>query len=172
MTAGSPLTPSDDSFRKGLDALERRQYQQAISLIQEAIDLERQDASSKNPRMRYLSYLGLALTLAQERSEEGLKLCEQAMKRDFFDADLFCNLGIVYLRNRQKAPAFDAFRKGLALKPRHARIREELERHERREHPFFRALPRGHFLNRMAGQVRFRLRLLLQRFHRAPVTSD
>jgi len=160
---------ADELFRRGLESLDRKQYQQAISLIQSAIEADRQEGASKGPRMRFMSYLGLALNLSQGRSEEGLRLCEQAARRDFFDADIFCNLGIACLRNRQKGPAFDAFRKGLALKPRHARIRYELARVERRGARVFGFLPRNHFLNRTFGALRHRFR---QTFNKAPSFSE
>ncbi|HKN46458.1 MAG TPA: tetratricopeptide repeat protein [Candidatus Polarisedimenticolia bacterium] len=160
-------TGSDEAFRKGLAAMERRTYVEAASFFQSAIDVERQEGT-KNPRMKYVSYLGLALTLASGRSEEGVKLCEQAVRREFFDPDLFCNLGIVYLRMRQKKLAFEAFQKGLNLQPGHRRIREELERYERRSYPVFTFLPRTHPVNVLAGRVRHRLRLL---FHRAAATE-
>ena len=144
---------AEDLFQRALDSLENRQYQQCIALIQSAMELDRQEGSPSS-RMKYLSYLGLALTLSLGRSEEGQKMCEQAASREFYDADLFCNLGIVSLRNRRKKLAFDAFRKGLTLKPRHRRILEELERYERREAPVFSALPRQHFLNVVAGRLR------------------
>ena len=110
--------------------------------------------------MKFVSYLGLALTLSQGKSDEGLKLCEQAVKREFFDPDLYCNLGMVYLRHRMKSPAFEAFQKGLNLKPGHRRILEELERYDHRSEPVFAFLPRGHALNRLAGRLRFRFRSL------------
>ncbi|OLD63958.1 MAG: hypothetical protein AUI47_07835 [Acidobacteria bacterium 13_1_40CM_2_68_5] len=157
--ANTPMTPSETAWRGGVQALERRNYKESISLFQQAIDQERQEGA-KNPKMKLISYLGLALTLSQGKSEEGLKLCEQAVKREFFDPDLYCNLGIVYLRHRMKAPAFEAFQKGLNLKPGHARILDELEKYDRRGEPFFTFLPRGHLLNRMAGRVRYRLRVL------------
>lgn len=148
---------SDDLFRRGIESLEGKHYQQAIKLIQAAIELDRQESTASGVKMRHLSYLGLALNLSQGRSEEGLKLCEQAARREFFDADLFCNLGIAYLRNRQKKPAFEAFRKGLALKPGHRRIKEEMNRLERRSRPVFRGLPRNHSLNVFFGKLRYRL---------------
>jgi len=168
MTEELSLPAAEDAFHKGLEALGRRRHQEAITLFHTAIDLERQDDANKNPKMQYLSYLGLALVLAQGRSGEGLKLCQQAAKRDFFDPELFCNLGIVHLRHRQKALAFEAFRKGLALKPGHRRILEELERHERRGDPVFPVLPRSHLLNRLAGIARHRLRLLFGRGSTTP----
>ncbi len=155
-------TTPEQLFRRAMESLEGKQYQQCIGLLRAAMDLEKQEGNH-NTRMRYLSYLGLALTLSQGRSEEGMKLCEQAAKREFFDADLFCNLGIVCMRNRRRKEAFEAFRKGLALKPQHRRIREELGRYERRERPVFPALARSHFLNVTFGKWRYRLRLMFNR---------
>ncbi|MEK7798603.1 MAG: hypothetical protein AAB297_02140 [Acidobacteriota bacterium] len=157
--ANAPITSSEVAWRNGLQSLERRCYKESIALLQQAIELEREEGS-KNPKMKFVSYLGLALTLSQGRSDEGLKLCEQAVKREFFDPDLYCNLGMVYLRHRMKSPAFEAFQKGLNLRPGHKRILEELERYDHRSEPVFSFLPRGHALNRLAGRVRFRLRTL------------
>jgi len=157
--ANTPLPPSEVAWRNGMVTLERRSYKESIALFQQAIDLERQEGA-KNPKMKYLSYLGLALTLSQGKSEEGQRLCEQAVKREFFDPDLYCNLGIVYLRNRLKAQAFEAFQKGLNLKAGHSRILEELEKYDRRGEPVLSFLPRGHYVNRLLGRVRFRLRHL------------
>jgi tetratricopeptide (TPR) repeat protein len=160
------ITPPDtpeEAFKRGLACLERRTYQEAAAYFQIAIDLERQ-GGSKNGGMKYLSFLGLALNFAQGRSEEGLRMCEQAAKREFFDADVFCNLGVVYLRNRQRAPAFAAFQRGLAMKPRHRRIIEELARYERRSSPVFQFLSRDHGVNVLFGRMRSRWRDLLDRF--------
>ena len=158
--ANTPLPPSEVAWRNGMVTLERRSYKESIALFQQAIDLERQEGA-KNPKMKYLSYFGLALTLSQGKSEEGQRLCEQAVKREFFDPDLYCNLGIVYLRNRLKAQAFEAFQKGLNLKAGHSRILEELEKYDRRGEPVLSFLPRGHYVNRLLGRLRFRLRHLL-----------
>ncbi|MBI1951995.1 MAG: hypothetical protein HYS34_11620 [Acidobacteria bacterium] len=157
--ANTPISSSEVAWRNGIQFLERRSYKESIALLRQAIDLERTEGT-KNPRMKFVSYLGLALTLSQGRSDEGLKLCEQAVKREFFDPDLYCNLGIVYLRHRMKSPAFEAFQKGLNLKPGHRRILEELEKYDHRTEPVFAFLPRGHALNRLAGRLRFRLRSL------------
>ena len=157
--ANTPMAPSEVAWRGGLAALERRSLKESIGLFQQAIDLERQEGA-KSPKMKYVSYLGLALTMSQGKSQEGQKLCEEAVKREFFDPDLYCNLGIVYLRNRMKSQAFEAFQKGLNLKPGHSRILEELERYDRRRDPMLSFLPREHYLNRLLGRVRYRLRHL------------
>ena len=159
----SPPDTAEEAFKRGLACLERRTYQEAAGYFQIAIDMERQ-GGSKNGGMKYLSFLGLALNFAQGRSEEGLRMCEQAAKREFFDADVFCNLGIVYLRNRQRGPAFAAFQRGLALKPRHRRILEEMSRYERRSTPTFPFLSRDHALNVILGRLKARWRSFLDRF--------
>jgi tetratricopeptide (TPR) repeat protein len=161
MPALDPPASPEDAFKRGLACLERRSYQEAASCFQASIDLDRPNQKTSN--MKYLSFLGLALNLAQVRSDEGLKMCEQAAKREFFDPDVFCNLGIVYLRHRQRGPAFAAFHRGLALRPRHRRIQEELDRYDRRSAPVFSFLAREHALNVLGGRLRSRLRALLGR---------
>lgn len=162
MPALDPPVNSEEAFKRGLACLERRSYQEAASCFQYSIDLDSRPGT-KTSNMKYLSFLGLALNLAQVRSDEGLKMCEQAAKREFFDPDVFCNLGIVYLRHRQRGPAFAAFHRGLALRPKHRRILEELDRYDRRSQPVFPFLARGHALNVVGGRLRTRLRALLGR---------
>jgi tetratricopeptide (TPR) repeat protein len=163
MTAIAPPESSAEAFKRGLACLERKTYQEAASYFQTALDLER-TSNQKNTNMRFLSFLGLSLNLAQVRSDEGLRMCEQAAKRDFFDAEIFCNLGIVYLRHRQRGPAFQAFRQGLILRPRHRRIMEEMDRYDRRATPVFGFLRRDHPMNVLAGRIRARCRALIDRF--------
>ncbi|HXI03116.1 MAG TPA: hypothetical protein VNI57_08055 [Candidatus Saccharimonadales bacterium] len=151
------LVPAEQTFREGLGALEAKRYREAAALFQRAMDQENPDGPVKPARLRYGSYFGLALTLAAGRSEEGQKLCEQAVRREFLDADLFCNLGIVSLRNRNKRRAFGAFRQGLALSPQHPRILEQLAQYEKRAELVFPSLPRDHFLNKTFGLLRHRV---------------
>lgn len=163
MSAIAPPENHSEAFKRGMACLERKTYQEAASYFQAAIDLER-TVSQRNTNMRYLSFLGLSLNLAQVRSDEGLRMCEQAAKRDFFDVEIFCNLGIVCLRHRQRGPAFQAFKQGLVLRPGHRRIMEEMDRYERRATPFFGFLRRDHPMNVLAGRIRARYRSLVDRF--------
>ena len=162
MPALDPPANSEEAFKRGLACVERRAYQEAATCFQYAIDLDTRPGQ-KTTNAKFLSFLGLSLNLAQVRSDEGLKMCEQAAKREFFDPDVFCNLGIVYLRHRQRGPAFAAFHRGLALRPKHRRILEELDRYDRRQAPVFSFLARGHVLNVVGGRLRSRLRSLLGR---------
>jgi tetratricopeptide (TPR) repeat protein len=162
MPALDPPANSEEAFKRGLACLERRSYQEAAACFQASMDLDTR-AGQATSNMKFLSFLGLALNLSQVRSDEGLRMCEQAAKREFFDPDVFCNLGIVYLRHRQRGPAFAAFHRGLALRPKHRRILEELDRYDRRSAPVFPFLARGHALNIVGGRLRSRWRALLGR---------
>jgi len=161
---GATEDSSEIAFRKGLEALENRRYREAMSLFQAAMEQESEESKGRKRWMKYASYLGLALTLENGRSLEGMKLCQQAVTREFLDPDMYCNLGIVCLRNREKKLAFQAFQKGLALRPRHPRILEELNRYERRQGLVFSFLSRDHPVNRIAGLARYRLLQFLSRF--------
>lgn len=154
---------AESSFLKGLEALKNRRYTEAISFFQVALDRESMLGTAGASKVKYMSYLGLALTLSQGSSEEGLKICQEAVRRDFFDADLYCNLGIVAYRNRRRALAFKAFRKGLALKPKHPRIIEQLMKYDRRSRRVFSFLPRDHFLNHYGGKIRHSLRSIFSK---------
>jgi uncharacterized protein HemY len=159
----TPPATFEEAYKSGMACLERKTYKEAASYFQTALDLDRVQ-SQRSRNMKCLSFLGLALNLAHGRSDEGLKMCEQAAKRDFFDPDLFCNLGMVYMRHRQRGPAFAAFKRGLTLRPRDRRILEEMARYDRRARPFFPFLPRDHVANVLFGRLRVRLREFLDRF--------
>jgi len=174
MTAQSPMETgataesssiavrSEEMFHQGLAHLKRRDHQQAASCFQQAIELHG-ESPGNSPPMKYFSYLGLALSMDNARSGDAVKLCRKALKREFYDADLLCNMGIVYLRNGQRGPAFAALERGLKLDPNHYRIRQALERSDRRKRPVFGFLSRDHLVNRIAGRLRWRLTELLGR---------
>lgn len=159
-------TPSEECFLCGSNALKNHYYIEAITYFKKAIDLERLE-NPNSACTKYNSYLGLALSLAKDNTNEGLRLCQKAVERDFLNPDLYCNLGIVYARRRQKRLAFEVFGEALALKPGHRRTLDVLARYERRGKVIFPFLPRTHSINRTLGRVRYHLR---QRF--AQQSSD
>ena len=158
-TSTVPSTP-DALFQLGRTSLDKRRYHEALDYLQRAIDMQRLHDPHKD-RMKHLSYLGLALTMTRGRSPEGLEMCEQATEREFYDPDMFCNLGIVYLRNRRKADAYEAFSHGLRLKPDYPRIHEEMVVFGLRRRPTLPFLPRSHPINKVTGRLRHRISTLI-----------
>jgi Tfp pilus assembly protein PilF len=104
---------------------------------------------------RCLSYLGVALAMVEKRILEGEKLCQLAIRREFFQTDFYWNLGRVYLAGGRKDQAVWAFRKGLEMDGTHRPMREALFRLGCRRRPILGFLPRSHFLNRELGKIRF-----------------
>lgn len=146
----------EEHFRQGKIALANGRAVRASAHFHDAIAEE----DAQNPvrrQMRYLSYYGLALSLAYKPKREYVELCERASKEDPFDAELQANLAKVYLLARKKTRALDALVRGIRLDPANGRLRKMLESVDRRRAPLVPALGRDHFLNRTAGRWRHRL---------------
>jgi tetratricopeptide (TPR) repeat protein len=106
---------------------------------------------------RYASYMGLAMVKARVHGKEGLKLCEQAARDGYYDADTFLNLGRAYLESGQRRKARETFLHGLKLDHRHEMLRREVAAMGVRQAPPFSTLPRNHWLNRQTGRILRRL---------------
>ena len=76
------------------------------------------------------------------------------VEMNFFLPECFLNLGRVYLMLRDKEGAHAAFSEGLRFDPGYAPLKAELRKMGKRRAQTFGFLPRGHFLNRVAGKWR------------------
>ncbi len=102
---------------------------------------------------RYLSYLGLSIALVDKKADEAIILCEEAAREVYYDPDLFCNLGRVYLQFGRKKEAFIAFKRGLAVDLDNERIHRQLVDMGIRKPLVFPFLKRSHFANHYAGLI-------------------
>ncbi len=137
-------------FKAGLLLLRRESYREALVAFKAAVAADPDDPV-------YRSYLGLCLAEANGLMGEAIQLCQQAVEEHFYRADLYHNLGRVYLCTGSRSRALDAFRKGLAIDPGNAEIRETMDRIGTRQPPVFSFLSRGNALNRMTGKIRHKL---------------
>jgi tetratricopeptide (TPR) repeat protein len=147
---------SENSFRRGLEAIHRKAFLEALAYFESAVRLARRQSGESVP-MRYLSYYGLCLAVCSDRFEEARALCETAVRGEFYNPDLYWNLGRVCLRSGNRHQAFDSFVRGLRLNPRHAGLIGEIRRLGLRRKPIVRFFPRSHLLNRILGRLRGRL---------------
>jgi hypothetical protein len=138
---------ADELLERGVRLLESRHHKDALRNLKSSYAI---DSGST----RCLSYLGLALALAEKRFREGEELCQLAIRKEFYHAAYYHNLGRLYLAADQKKRAIWAFRKGLEVDRTDARLRTELARMGERARPLVRFLPRGHLVNRTLGQLR------------------
>ncbi len=102
---------------------------------------------------RICSYYGLCLGLVERRYEESLSLCDQALKREFFNPELYLNLARVHLCFGFKVEAIRYLRRGQMIDPANDEIRLKLQQLGPRRRQVLAFLPRGHLLNRCLGRV-------------------
>lgn len=102
----------------------------------------------------FLSYLGCAMARIQGRSSEGLALCEQAVKNEFYQPENWANLAEVLLLCGRRAEAINAVEQGLDIDSSFGRLRLIHRRLGERRRPVVRFLARSNPLNYLLGRVR------------------
>lgn len=144
------------SFRKGLTALDQRRFLESLALFESALNQEERTPNPA-PRMKYLSYYGLSLSLAAGRTQEAAEMCERALSVEFYNPDLYLNLARVYLAAGERRRAHRVICQGLRIEQRHPGLRAEVQKMGLRRKPLFRFLPRNHPLNRVTGRIAARM---------------
>jgi tetratricopeptide (TPR) repeat protein len=143
---------AEDSFRRGLEALHAGRGIEALALFEAALELEKKLGQGR-PQARYLSYYGLCLAREGGNLQEGIKFCREAITLEFFNADLFWNLGRALLAAGRKKEAHLTFLKGLRLQRGHSGITSELLRLGIRRKPVLPFLSRSNPLNVVLGRL-------------------
>lgn len=143
---------AENRFQRGLEALNRGRGLEGLALFEAAIELERQHGAPR-PQARYLSWYGLTLALEGGRVREGVEFCRQAVPLEFYNPELYLNLGRVLMAAGRKREAHDALRKGAALQASHPGIQRELAKLGRRRRPVIPFLDRSHPLNVALGKI-------------------
>ncbi len=106
----------------------------------------------------FLSYLGCAVARTQGRESEGLALCEQAVKVEFYQPENWANLADVLMRCGRRAEAMNAIEQGMDIDAHFGRLREIHLRLGERRRPVVRFLPRSNPLNHLLGRMRAQIR--------------
>jgi tetratricopeptide (TPR) repeat protein len=148
-----PIFPSEIRFKRGLAALAEGNPAGAVEFFRQAITIERQHSVSR-PRMRYVSYYGLSLVLANGPTPEAVRTCERAARLDSYDPELHLNLGKVCLLAGRTTRALAAFERGLKLAPDNYALQAALAEVDRRGRPVLPFLDRSHPMNRWLGKIR------------------
>jgi len=140
----------EEYFDAGMFLLERGKFAEAMVAFKAA-----HEGDTLEPR--YMSYYGYCLAKTGKMPKEGLRLCEQACKREFFRPELFLNLGRVFMIYGNKRKAHLAYRKGLSIERDNRAIINELQSMGVRKKPVFPFLERKNPLNKIAGKILYRL---------------
>jgi len=138
---------AEELFVRGSELFERGEMQEALTHFRAA---HHRDATNA----RYRSYFGVCLGLAERQFEQGRDLCRSAVKQEFFNPDLYCNLARIHLAFGFKSEGVRFLRRGQMIDPANVSIACELRSLGLRESPVLQFLPRRHALNRWLGAAR------------------
>ena len=109
-----------------------------------------------------LSYYGCLLAIVEKKPKEGIKICEDAIKKldnsmpfgaEFFYPAFYLNLGRAYLKGNRKTEALKAFQKGLQNDPESHDILWEMKKMGTRKKPVLPFLSRSNPINKYIGML-------------------
>ena len=100
------------------------------------------------------SYLGYGIARYQRQIKEGIRLCEHAVKTQFYHADNHLHLARVYMLSKNRKGATEALAQGLALDPRHEGLRALKSERGYRRKPVLGFLRRDNPVNKALGRIR------------------
>jgi tetratricopeptide (TPR) repeat protein len=147
-----PEHQANTAFTRGLTAVDRGRYLEALALFETSMELTQRGGNP--PPVKYLSYYGLCVAMASTRLHEAHDLCATAVHADPSDPDHHLNLGRVHLRMGDREQAFESFVRGLRVDRRHRGLIDAIGALGFRRRPIVAFLGRRHPLNRMLGQLR------------------
>ncbi|HEV2231970.1 MAG TPA: tetratricopeptide repeat protein [Terriglobia bacterium] len=137
-------------FKDGMDALGNNFPRQALVHLKNAVDLDK-----TNPF--FLSYLGLVIAMVDGNFIEAEDLCDEAVRKQRTQPELYLNLAEVYRLAGKKEDAIDTLITGLKLTKQDARLAGALKKMGMRQPPVLTFLDRGNFLNVQLGKLRYKV---------------
>lgn len=139
----------DELFEMGMEALHEKRYADAVHYLQRAVDGQRSP--------EYLSQLALAVAHEKHDIKAAVALCQEAIRMDPRNPELFLRLGVVYLIADNRKDAIRTFRLGLRVGKSPA-INRWLQILGHRQPPVLPFLSRSNAVNRYLGKLRGKMR--------------
>ena len=118
---------------------------------------EQDERQGALPALVY-SYLGYGIALLQQRRQEGIKLCQHAVKLEFYQAENYVNLARTLLLAGQRRNAVRAVADGLKIEPDNPQLLALRGEVGVRKRPVLSFLNRSNPLNLLLGRLRHALR--------------
>lgn len=139
-----PTESSKEQFNIGLKYLKEDKADQALKAFEKAYKEDKEDPY-------YLSYYGMCKAMRAGEIGLGLELCTRAIKKEFFKAEFYLNLGKVYMYAGNKKGAIKVFLKGLKFDPNNEEINKYLIELGFRSKPVIPVLTRTNPVNKFLG---------------------
>ncbi len=132
-----------DTANRGIELAKAGLYTDALTVF------DRNLAFTQSPIA--MSYYALCLATAEGFHDKAVSLCLMAAEKEFYNPDIYLNLGRVFLVNGEKSVAMKSFKKGLGFDTTHKDIVAEIRRLGLRRPPVVSFLPRKNAVNRLLG---------------------
>ncbi len=136
-------------IESGMELARNGQYEEALGVF------ERDLCFTQNPTAT--SYYAVSLARVEGNYDKAISLCLMAAEKEFYNPEIYLNLGRVFLMNGQKSVAVRAFRKGLKYDNSNMRLLDEIKRLGVRRRPVLAFLPRQHVVNKYLGKLAGRM---------------
>jgi tetratricopeptide (TPR) repeat protein len=137
----------------GIAATDRGEYAAALQLLNAVYK-----AAPPEKLPRGLSSYGLCLANVERKHKQGVLLCEQAMKLEFYEGKHWANLVRLYIVGKSRRKAVETLETGLTKLPNDPallRVRQEIGY---RQAPTLRFLSRRNPLNKLFSRVSRKLK--------------
>ena len=149
------MAPVSDEMRShvedGVSLCRAGDWNKGLPVLAAAI--ENRGVAEQVPGIAY-SYLGYGVARFQGKHRDGLRLCEHAIKLQYYEADNHWNLARVHLLATNRQAAVTALERALKLDPDHPGLLALQKEIGTRRRPVIRFLHRDHPLNRWLGRLR------------------
>jgi len=149
--AGARPGEMTDAMRDAIERCRRGGWKDGLPAL--AHIAEQEERPGALPALVY-SYLGYGIALRQQRISEGLKLCQHAVKMEFFQAESYVNLARTQMLAGHRRAAVRAVADGLKLEPDNQQLLELQHEIGYRRKPVLSFLSRSNPINALLGRVR------------------
>jgi tetratricopeptide (TPR) repeat protein len=138
------MSESREQFVAGKRFLREDNFDKALKSFEKAWKEDKE-----NPE--YMSYYGLCRAVRSGEIGLGLELCTRAIKKEFFKAEFYLNLGRVYMAAGNKKGAIKVFKKGLRYDQGNEELYKALTGLGFRSRPVIPFLDRANPVNKFLG---------------------
>jgi hypothetical protein len=140
-----------DAMRDAIERCRRGGWREGLPALARIAEQETRPGAL--PALVY-SYLGYGIALRQQRLSEGLKLCQHAVKMEFYQAENFLNLARTLVLGGHRRAAVRALADGLKVEPDNEQLLELQHELGRRKRPVLSFLSRSNPINSLLGRIR------------------
>lgn len=133
---------------KAVRLAEAGRYSEALSIFEKNV------LSALTPREQ--SIYALCIAAVEEDYDRAVGMCIRAAEKEFYNPDIYLNLGKTLLLGGKKTRALKAFKKGLKFDEANSLLKAEILRLGQRRTPPISFLPRNNVLNKVFGLISHR----------------